>query len=110
LVGKKFKSIYNKEPLFYARAPGRVNLIGIYVLNIIFKCMYLLNFSRIILLNAIKGEHIDYCGYSVLPMAIEHDIVMAVSLNDDGELRLSNCEPTFKYFILFNKIYSDGHI
>jgi len=40
-------------PEFYARAPGRVNIIG---------------------------EHIDYCGYSVLPAAIENDFVMAVSL------------------------------
>lgn len=25
---EKFKSKYGSEPLFYARAPGRVNLIG----------------------------------------------------------------------------------
>ncbi|MBN3275764.1 GALK2 kinase, partial [Polyodon spathula] len=27
------------------------------------------------------GEHIDYCGYAVLPMAIEQDILTTVSLN-----------------------------
>lgn len=66
---ERFKSKYGEEPLFYARAPGRVNLIG---------------------------EHIDYCGYSVLPMAIEHDILMAVSLNDDSEIRLANFESRFE--------------
>ena len=46
-----FVAKYGCEPDFYARSPGRVNLIG---------------------------EHIDYSGYSVLPMAIERDTVMAV--------------------------------
>lgn len=40
----RFKQLYGVEPLFFCRAPGRVNIIG---------------------------EHIDYCGYSVLPAAIE---------------------------------------
>lgn len=47
-----FQSIFHCTPSFYIRAPGRVNLIG---------------------------EHIDYCGYAVLPMAIEQCIIMAVA-------------------------------
>ncbi|MBW0491128.1 hypothetical protein O181_030843 [Austropuccinia psidii MF-1] len=47
-----FKKNYSHLPQFVARAPGRVNIIG---------------------------EHIDYCGFSVLPAAIEPDILIAAS-------------------------------
>jgi galactokinase len=40
----RFKALYGEIPTFFSRAPGRVNIIG---------------------------EHIDYCGYAVLPAAIE---------------------------------------
>ena len=42
------------------------------------------------------GEHIDYCGYSVLPMAIQQDIVMAVGRNDDNKLVLSNTDQRYR--------------
>ena len=42
-----FKKTWGTEPLFACRAPGRVNVIG---------------------------EHIDYHGFSVLPMATEADV------------------------------------
>lgn len=62
---KRFYEKYGRQPSHLARAPGRVNLIG---------------------------EHIDYCGYGVLPMAIEQDIVMAFASNDTHTLELSNVE------------------
>ncbi|KAJ3596389.1 hypothetical protein NHX12_002796 [Muraenolepis orangiensis] len=64
-----FEEKYGHSPKFYAHAPGRVNLIG---------------------------EHIDYCGYSVLPMAIEQSILAAVSVNDSGKIHLSNTNPQYK--------------
>lgn len=40
------------------------------------------------------GEHIDYEGYSVLPMAIRQDTIVAIRKNKSGEaqklLRIAN--------------------
>ena len=47
------------------RAPGRVNIIG---------------------------EHIDYCGYSVLPAALEQDFIMAYVVTDDDNITINNIE------------------
>lgn len=66
-----FETKYGESPLFYACAPGRVNLIG---------------------------EHIDYCGYAVLPMAIEQNILAAVSVNNSGTIVLANTNPQYKDF------------
>jgi N-acetylgalactosamine kinase len=54
----RFKQQYGVAPKFYCRAPGRVNIIG---------------------------EHIDYCGYSVLPAAIEQDFIIAYLPVEEGE-------------------------
>jgi len=70
LLVNTFKSRYGQSPMFVARAPGRVNLIG---------------------------EHIDYCGYSVLPMAIEQDVMIAVRRDPKkSKIIISNVDPAFK--------------
>ena len=48
--------------------------------------------SVIIVIHALVflGEHIDYCGYSVLPMAIEQDVVIAVATTESQDILLSN--------------------
>lgn len=57
-----FEMRYGTKPEVYARSPGRVNLIG---------------------------EHVDYEGYGVLPMAIKLDTLLAVS-RDGDELVIGN--------------------
>merc|ERR1712048_271882 len=44
------------------------------------------------------GEHIDYCGYDVLPMAVENSILFAVRIMDDSQniIELANTEKAFK--------------
>ncbi|CAN4091707.1 unnamed protein product [Withania somnifera] len=63
----KFIDLFGQPPHVYARSPGRVNLIG---------------------------EHIDYEGYSVLPMAICQDTIVAIRKHDSNEheklLRIAN--------------------
>lgn len=64
-----YEKRYRSLPLFVVRVPGRVNLIG---------------------------EHIDYCGYSVLPMAIKQDIMIAVGPSDSSSLiNLANIDSQY---------------
>ena len=42
------------------------------------------------------GEHIDYCGYAVFPMALEQDIVIAFAASDDDKLKISNTDERFR--------------
>ncbi|ERS95226.1 galactokinase [Sporothrix schenckii 1099-18] len=51
-----FRERHGREAAFVARSPGRVNVIG---------------------------EHIDYSLYSVLPMAITGDCIIAVGMSED---------------------------
>ena len=56
-------------PTHIVRAPGRINLIG---------------------------EHTDYNGYPVLPMAIERDFVFVIAPTADPTIELINEDPRFE--------------
>lgn len=66
-----FVEEFGCKPSFFARVPGRVNIIG---------------------------EHIDYCGYPVLPMAIEQDILIAAGLLDEPKLCIRNVNKKYEAF------------
>ena len=63
-----FEAKYGEKAEYLVRAPGRVNLIG---------------------------EHIDYSGYGVLPMALEQDITIALAANSSGKLCLANTSDAY---------------
>ena len=64
-LAEGFKERYGSYPKYLCRAPGRVNIIG---------------------------EHVDYSGFAVLPMAIEQDVAIASSPNRDGIIRFANLQ------------------
>lgn len=65
-----FQQRFACQPQFLVRAPGRVNVIG---------------------------EHVDYSGYGVLPMAIAQDIAMAFCVDEGGEcVELAHQSPTYQ--------------
>ncbi|HAH88004.1 MAG TPA: galactokinase, partial [Armatimonadetes bacterium] len=60
-VRAKYKEVYGKAPDVVVRAPGRVNLIG---------------------------EHTDYNDGFVLPIAIDRDVIIAASKEDEAVLKM----------------------
>ncbi|CAM5652266.1 galactokinase [Streptomyces sp. NPDC005930] len=64
-VGERFRELYGADPQGVWAAPGRVNLIG---------------------------EHTDYNDGFVMPFALPHQAVAAVSRRDDGVLRLHSAD------------------
>lgn len=61
-LSEAFRDRFGSTPDVFGRAPGRVNLIG---------------------------EHIDYMGYGVLPMAIQQDTVVAIRCHG-SEVHVTN--------------------
>ncbi|MBE9471970.1 MAG: galactokinase [Chloroflexi bacterium] len=63
-----FARVYGPGPIHVFRAPGRVNLIG---------------------------EHTDYNHGFVLPVPLDHDMLLLARPRPDGTVRLHNIEPDF---------------
>jgi galactokinase len=89
---KQFKTNYGHDPEFVSRSPGRVNIIG---------------------------EHIDYSLYSVLPMAITADVLLAVRVIEDAspdtyKIKLSNVQsdrfPSHEFDIPFSAVEIDATV
>ena len=78
-----FEAKYGEKAKYLVRAPGRVNLIG---------------------------EHIDYSGYGVLPMALEQDITVALTANNSGKLLLANTSDAYNdHNCQISEIQISGH-
>ncbi|KAK2614129.1 hypothetical protein N8I77_000982 [Diaporthe amygdali] len=91
----QFQSTYGQPAEFVARSPGRVNIIG---------------------------EHIDYSLYSVLPMAITADCLIAVSTKVDAsavkegtyKIKIANVQgqkfPSHEFDIPFDAVEIDATV
>lgn len=65
----KFKAVYGIEPQLAVRCPGRVNLIG---------------------------EHIDYHGYGVFPMATNASTLLLAARNEKNLLEIRNVDDKYQ--------------
>merc|ERR1711936_722918 len=68
-----FQSEFGEAAQVMVRVPGRVNIIG---------------------------EHIDYCGYAVHPMAIEQDLLVAAARDQEGSLVIQNMDTKYEKYQL----------
>lgn len=66
-----FAQRFDAQPEMYLRTPGRINLIG---------------------------EHTDYNGGFVLPVALDRDVMLAVRPRVDARIRAANVESTYLPF------------
>ena len=69
ISGDAFFKEFGVQPTHFARAPGRVNLIG---------------------------EHIDYHDLPVFPMAIQRQVYLAFRCRDDGVVRIRSVSEDFE--------------
>lgn len=67
-VRDTFLALFHQTPDFISRAPGRVNIIG---------------------------DHIDYCHFAVLPMALDNDVIGVVGKRGDHSIVLHNTDTKF---------------
>lgn len=65
---KYFEETYGQRPEFLSRSPGRVNIMG---------------------------DHIDYNLFSCLPIAIDVDVVAAVSGTNNNVIKIANIDASF---------------
>jgi len=68
-LGRRFLDVFDDVPTHFVRAPGRVNLIG---------------------------DHIDYNGLPVFPMALQREVRVALRPRDDGWVHLRNVDQEFE--------------
>ena len=68
---QRFARQFGEPPEMFLRTPGRINLIG---------------------------EHTDYNGGFVLPVALDRDVVLAVRPRDDARICAANVEPEYAPF------------
>ncbi len=84
-LAQTFRERYGSEPTHLARAPGRVNLIG---------------------------EHIDFAGLPVFPMALQREVRIAFRPRDDGLVLAATTDPSYApcHFEISRHIepYEDG--
>ena len=65
---QEFAARFGRRPTHVASVPGRVNLIG---------------------------EHIDYCGLPVLPIAIDRHVKLTFRMREDGLSRIGNTSASY---------------